>query len=303
MSCPKVSVVIPTYNRRDLVLDALGSVFAQTMTDHEIIVINDESLDDTEEVLAPLAESGRIRYIRQDKAGQAAALNLGISEACGEFVAFLDDDDMWPADRLEWQVKLLESLPRHVAVTGNYKELASETIPDQIADTRDLSPADFMEGALMRSPGQVLFRRQALLDVGGFDLRVWCVQDWDLYFRISALGPIRYEPHPALLYRVHEGNASKNYWRMYKNALRVYRKHRSRDPKYNPLRWIWGNPPLARVYRYQADAAAQEVGGAGRLLHKLRARWCAVCLIPEDAVVKARIYGGLVRRRLRRGKG
>src|ERR1700719_2929443 len=101
---PAVSVIIPTYNHRDFVLDAIESVFAQTFTDYEVIVVNDGSPDDTASVLAPLASAGRIRYLEQANAGQGAARNRGIAQARGEFIALLDDDDRWPADKLEWQV-------------------------------------------------------------------------------------------------------------------------------------------------------------------------------------------------------
>src|SRR4051794_22002333 len=101
---PLVSVIIPTYKHRDYVLRTLESVFAQTFTDYEIIVVNDGSPDDTADVLRPLVEAGRIRYIEQPNAGQASARNRGIAEARGEFIAMLDDDDLWPAGKLEWQV-------------------------------------------------------------------------------------------------------------------------------------------------------------------------------------------------------
>src|SRR5271170_3450676 len=99
-----VSVVIPTYNHRDFVVEALESVFAQTFTDYEVIVVNDGSPDDTAAVLRPYIESGRIRYIEQENRGQAGARNRGLAEARGEFVAYLDDDDLWLRDKLAWQV-------------------------------------------------------------------------------------------------------------------------------------------------------------------------------------------------------
>jgi glycosyltransferase involved in cell wall biosynthesis len=294
-----VSVIIPTYGHRDFVLDCLESVFSQTFAYYEVIVVNDCSPDDTAELLRPLVESGRIRYFEQPNAGQASARNRGLSEARGEFIAFLDDDDSWPPDKLEWQVELLRGLPRHIGVAGSSNAVANGiTEPSGPVPTQDLSPADFIVNDLMRSPGQVLFRRQALVDVGGLDTTIWGSDDWDLYFRISALGPIRFEPRLALLYRVHAGNASKNYWRMRKHALRVYRRHRTHDPKYNWLRWVWGHPPTARFYRDEAATAATSAKGRTRLLHRLRSLWCGVCLIPEDAVAWARITGGRARQRL-----
>jgi len=298
---PVVSVIIPTYGHRDFVLDCLNSVFAQSFADYEIIVVNDGSPDDTAELLRPLAESGRIRYFEQPNAGQASARNRGLSEAHGEFIAFLDDDDAWPNDKLEWQVDMLQELPDHVGVAGSSSAVINGVAQEPLSGTaRDLLPADFVVNDLMRSPGQVLFRRQALLDVGGLDATIWGSDDWDVYLRISTLGPIRFEPRLALRYRVHPGNASKNYWRMRKNALRVYRRHRAHDPQYNWIRWVWGHPPTARFYRDEALAAAAGTVGWTRLLHRLRARWCAAPLISEDATSWARITVGSARRRILR---
>src|SRR5690606_32958391 len=109
MSAPAVSVVIPCYNHRDTVAAAVESALAQTFADREIIVINDGSPDDTADVLAPYRD--RIRYIEQVNAGQAAARNRGIELARGRYIALLDDDDIWPADKLEWQVAALDAEP------------------------------------------------------------------------------------------------------------------------------------------------------------------------------------------------
>src|SRR5690606_4258640 len=88
----------------------------QTFTDHEIIVINDGSPDDTAAVLAPYRD--RIRYVEQANAGQAAARNRGIGMARGRYVALLDDDDAWPADKLKWQVAALDAEPEAVLAYG-----------------------------------------------------------------------------------------------------------------------------------------------------------------------------------------
>jgi glycosyltransferase involved in cell wall biosynthesis len=117
-SRPRVSVVIPTYRRQDMIIDTLESVFLQTFQDFEVIVVNDGSPDETAELLAPLAASGRIRYLEQPNQGQAAARHRGLEEATGEFIAFLDDDDLWPPDKLEWQVAYLERNPSIAAVGG-----------------------------------------------------------------------------------------------------------------------------------------------------------------------------------------
>ena len=104
---PKVSVVIPTYNRAAKVQDAIESVLAQTFSDLEVIVVDDGSSDDTGKVLSE-AFGDRIRYYAQANQGASVARNKGIAEARGEWIAFLDSDDLWEKDKLEWQFKALE---------------------------------------------------------------------------------------------------------------------------------------------------------------------------------------------------
>src|SRR5271166_4453381 len=97
---PQVSVVIPIHRRRKYLPMALASVFEQTFTDYEVIVVNDGSPDDIAGALKPYIESGRIRYVEQTNGGVGSARNRGLAEANGELLAFMDDDDLWPADSL-----------------------------------------------------------------------------------------------------------------------------------------------------------------------------------------------------------
>src|ERR1700678_803249 len=106
---PTISVIIPTYNRADLIGQALESALAQTHPADEIIVVDDGSTDDTERVVAQYA--GQVRYMRQVNAGPSAARNRGIQAASGDFIALLDSDDLWVKDRLERQLAALTLHP------------------------------------------------------------------------------------------------------------------------------------------------------------------------------------------------
>jgi glycosyltransferase involved in cell wall biosynthesis len=229
---PAVSVVIPTYNHRAFIIEALDSVFAQTFTDHEIIVVNDGSPDDSAAILRPLLESGRIRYIEQRNAGQGSARNKGIAQAKGEFIALLDDDDTWPPDKLQWQMQALKEDPEALAVYGyaeRFGNLEGEHRPWPSA------PSGWIFDQLVgqnwvHSPGQMLIRRSALVSLGGFDSGIWGTDDWDLWLRLSKTGKILYRHQLALRYRTHETNASLHFWRMYRNGLKVANKHFGRWP-------------------------------------------------------------------------
>ena len=237
---PTVSVIIPTYKHRDFVPATLDSVFAQTFTDYEVIVVNDGSPDDTADVLRPLAEAGRIRYIEQENQGQAAARNRGIAEARGEFVALLDDDDLWPPDKLEWQVNALKEAPESVLVYGYRDTFGTEELPrkpGEIAPSGKVWAA-FLQDNCITSPGQTLIRTADLQKIGGCDASLWGVDDWDLYIRLAKQGDFIYEYRSALHYRVHFSNASKNSRKMYQNSCRVLYKHLGRVPKPRNLR-LW----------------------------------------------------------------
>jgi glycosyltransferase involved in cell wall biosynthesis len=225
---PRVSVVIPTYGHRDLVLLTIESVFAQRFTDIEVIVVNDGSPDDTAAVLSPLATAGRIVYIEQENRGQAAARNRGIAAARGRYIALLDDDDLWPADKLEWQVRELEAHPEAVLVYG----VPALLQPD--GGLRPVAPEEHPHGRVYRrilrdycllSPGQALIRASTLRAIGGLDHELWGVDDWDLYLRLARRGEFRFVDRVALHYRLHEQNASRNAIRHFHNAWKAIRKH------------------------------------------------------------------------------
>lgn len=231
-------------------VQALESVFAQTFTDYEVIVVNDGSPDDTAEVLRPYIESGRIRYIEQGNQGQAAARNRGLAEATGELIAFLDDDDLWPPGRLEWQVAALGECSSVLAVAG-----VAEFIDDC---GRCLSRGRFVprlhyerlfEGNPLMSPGQVLIRRTVVQAIGGFDERVWGADDFQLWFELARRGPFRMQDRIALYYRLHAGNASRQARRMCEETRTVIelqassiskRRRQNRRAGYRMLYNGWG---------------------------------------------------------------
>ncbi len=236
-----VSVIIPTYNHRDFVLEALSSVFGQTYSRYEIIVVNDGSEDDTAAILAPSIASGKIRYFEQPNSGQAAARNRGISEAGGEFIALLDDDDLWPSDKLQWQVDEMISHPEMVLVYG-YAESFGLTSGCRHPDRKGPSgwvQSELLRANWLRSPGQALIRTSAIRRIRGFDHTLWGSDDWDCWIRLAAVGPFHYHPRLALNYRQHARNSTKEVMRLYENSLKVLRKNLGSCPSVRTWRtWI-----------------------------------------------------------------
>ena len=225
-SVPAVSIIIPAYKHASFIVETIDSVLCQSFRDFEIIVVNDGSPDDTEDVLRTYIEQRLIRYIRQENQGVATARNRGLASATGEFIAFLDDDDTWPPDKLEWQVRCLEQSAA-VLVAGNLRAhgTADKDWGRDVGTHARLGLADFFKTNPFGSPGQTLIRRSALEQVGGFDPAIWGVDDLDLWMRLSSVGEIRKYDRLALFYRVHDANASLDLLRMAQNSEKVMVKN------------------------------------------------------------------------------
>jgi glycosyltransferase involved in cell wall biosynthesis len=222
-----VSVIIPTFNHGDFIVDTLESVFAQTYQDYEVIVVNDGSPDDTEVVLRPYIEAQRIRYLCQENQGVAASRNAGLALARGEWIAFLDDDDLWPTDKLAWQVACLES--SNAVMVGGLCSLFGDAKDRKMLltshDFKAFMTPDLFKSNPFGSPGQTLIRKSALNQIGGFDPLIWGVDDMDLWIRLSKIGEIRRYQKVALFYRAHDANASLDILRMAQNMEAVIRKN------------------------------------------------------------------------------
>jgi glycosyltransferase involved in cell wall biosynthesis len=268
---PAVSVIIPTYNHREFVMETLESVFAQTFTDYEIIVVNDSSPDDTAILLRPLAESGRIRYFEQPNAGQASARNRGLAEARGEFIAFLDDDDLWPPDKLEWQVHVMRESDAIGVVYGQKGDIGDNDLSPAAAPSGHVLE-DFVRTSWIQTPGQTLIRHSVIKAIGGFDTEIWGTDDWDLWLRLARVTEFAFRERQSLIYRRHAANASRDFLRMHRNAQRVLLKHfgKTPDAQSRPL-WRQGR---AFVKGFTSADGLREVGNylsAGKPASALRA--------------------------------
>jgi glycosyltransferase involved in cell wall biosynthesis len=206
---PLVSAIIPTYNRAHLVTDAVESILGQTYANVEVIVVDDGSTDDT---LARLARYGNgIRVISQKNAGPAAARNRGIAVATAEYVAFLDSDDVWLPTKLERQVRMLESAGRGVPCCVSNITMRFHQGERTSFDIAALQP-DFDEGIwtnvdevlatrFLLFNQAVLVRREALAKIGGFDEKLWLLEDHELALRLSLEGPWAYIREPLVIWR------------------------------------------------------------------------------------------------------
>src|SRR6266516_320914 len=186
---PKVSVVIPTYNRVDLLRPAIVSVLNQTFQDFEIIIVDDGCTDSTSDLVSAFNDA-RIKYIRHEiNKGGSAARNTGILNSKCEFIAFLDDDDEWLPEKLDMQIKVIEeSLPRVGGVYTSYivVDRTDGTIIARKIPTKkgDLS-TNLLVNNCIGATSSVLLRMRCFEDVGLFDEVLPSFQDYDSWIRIS----------------------------------------------------------------------------------------------------------------------
>lgn len=190
-----VSVVIPAYNSESFLQSAIESVLNQTYPSIEVIVVDDGSTDMTSDVVHSFSSDLPIRYLRQEHSGQSAARNLGAQESQGEFLGFLDSDDMWTFDKIQLQVDALRASPDLDMVFGQARQFREDAQCFIGAPT----PAQL--------PGTMLIRRSSWLKTSGFD-PVWRVGefiDWYLKATDSGLRGDMVQRH-VLSRRLHGGN-------------------------------------------------------------------------------------------------
>jgi glycosyltransferase involved in cell wall biosynthesis len=230
-AAPLVSVVIPTYNRRELLKETIQSVLDQSYAPIEIIVIDDGSTDGTEEAFAELANSGRIQYVTQANGGVAAARNRGLQLARGEFICFLDADDLLPVDKLAWQAMYLAAHPDVGVVGGIHHVLNGEPQAPRLAFAEERwGFAETICSNPFISPGVALARTSLVASLNGFDTRLWATDDWDFWIRASKRTGIVRRAHHSLDYRIHAGNISGSTGKMLAACISLVRGHLSELP-------------------------------------------------------------------------
>lgn len=229
---PKVSVIIPTYQHAHFVGQAIESVLAQTYKDYEIIVVDDGSTDNTSEVLAEFGD--QVTVIYQENRGLSAARNTGIRASKGEYVAFLDADDVWMPAKLEKQVPLFE---RNEAIGLVYSDLAyfdeNEVRPGTAFEEAPPQSGMVYSAIFIRCPipmPTVIARRSCFDMVGLFDETLTACEDLDMWLRISEKWEADFVNEPLACYRFSAGQMHKNQERQLLNFLHVQARAFANSP-------------------------------------------------------------------------
>ena len=215
MNCGSVSLVIPTYNGSKYLRQTIESALTQTYQDIEVIVIDDGSDEDIAELLRPYGES--VRLCRTERRGPAAARNLGVRLSTGQYIGFLDHDDLWAPEKTEVQVRVMNE-EKDCGLVYSHPQLIDGSGQTLTADLPEHLPSgrvflDFLSQNRIITFSATLIRTAIFREVGGLDESPVCLtcDDYDLWLRIAYRYEVRFVPGSWLYYRVHEGNLLGNY--------------------------------------------------------------------------------------------
>lgn len=223
-----VSVVIPTYNSGLYIKEAVDSVLRQSYKNFEIIVVDDGSIDDTKSILSQYIKTGKIKYLFQENKGPAVARNSGIKHSKGEFVAFLDADDIWQDDKLEKQLPLFSdtdvslvysdtlffgdffSFKSHLEMAGKFYRGKALTF---------LIKNNFIPTS------SVVIRRSILEKIGHFNesVKLEVGEDYELWLRIASFSKIDFINESLVKHRIHKNQISIDRLKTYRSLLFLYK--------------------------------------------------------------------------------
>lgn len=208
---PKVSVVIPAYNAMNYLPETVESVLRQTFTDFEVLIIDDGSSDHIVQWASQIADH-RVRLISQENQGVSVARNTGITQAQGEYIAFLDADDLWEPTKLEKQVRCLDNNPA-VGLVHTWMLLVDDQSQSTGRVMKSNAEGEVWNQLIARNIiacPSVIVRRCCFETVGVFDINLRSIEDWDMWLRIASRYPFALIKEPLAYYRQLPGSISKN---------------------------------------------------------------------------------------------
>ncbi|MEH7073451.1 glycosyltransferase family 2 protein [Neobacillus drentensis] len=201
----KISVVIPTFNREALVMDAINSLRNQTYKNLEIIVVDDCSTDNTQSRIENERDP-RIVYVRHEyNQGGSQARNTGIHRATGEYIAFLDSDDQWLPTKLEKQMEVFKNNSNVGIVYTGYKNVSGTSVRSEVHPHLSGNLlTELLKKNCIGTTSTVVIKKNLLLEVGNFDPELPSCQDWDLYVRLAQITEFGVVKDAFVLYNEHD---------------------------------------------------------------------------------------------------
>ncbi|MUG99150.1 glycosyltransferase [Scytonema sp. UIC 10036] len=277
-----ISVVIPAYNAERTIWETIDSVLKQSFQDFELIVINDGSKDRTLEIVRSIQDE-RVKIFSYDNGGLPVARNRGISHATGEYIAFLDADDLWTPDKLELQ---LAALQQHPEAGVAYSWTVCMIEEGEALSYRQLPPTTFtgniyselLQSNFIAHGSNVLVRREAVDSVGDFDPACTSCADWDYWLRLAARWQYVLVPQNQIFYRRTLGSMSSNVEVMEERGLFMIEKAYREAP--SELQYL-KSQTMSNFYRYCAELCLEyrpSMSGIRKAQGKL---WTAIRIHPQ----------------------
>jgi glycosyltransferase involved in cell wall biosynthesis len=255
---PIVSVVLPVHNGESTILEAVTSVLDQSSRDLELIVINDGSTDATVEILSSVTDP-RMSTHTGSQSGPAASRNQGIAHARGNFIAFIDADDLWLPEKLTEQMAAFDRMPEAAAAYCWIDYVSQNGVfvsPDGRAVYEGMVHEQMLTRNFIDCGSNIMVRRQVLLDEGGFDESLPVVEDWDLSIRLSARHIFVCVPRVLVLYRQSPSSLSTRVRLMEESYQRVINRTIADSPE--QLEYIKARS-AALFYEYLTGKSTQGI--------------------------------------------
>lgn len=207
---PLVSIIMPVYNTEKYLSAAIKSVIDQTYVNWELIIVNDESPGDTRHVVKMFTDS-RIKYIEQSNSGPAATRNTGMYSSNGDFIAFLDSDDIWHNNKLEKQISIFTHKP-DIGVVYSQRETIDEdgnTITGYLPKLYNGMVLNKLWVDNFVCNSSAIISRKIFNKIGGMNKNLRMSEDWEYWLRIACYFKFDYVDEPLVKYRVHDEQVSK----------------------------------------------------------------------------------------------
>jgi len=273
---PVISVILPVYNGELTIEETVKSVLNQSFLDFELIIIDDGSSDSTLDILAKFQDP-RLKVFSYPNSGLSASRNRGIELARGEFISFIDADDLWTSGKLEAQINALrENTGADVSYSWtDFIDESGNSLGYGIHHSANgyVFP-NLLEFFFIGSGSNALIRKQVFEEVGDFDETLTSAEDWDMFLRLAARYHFAAVPKPQILYRITDYSMSRNVIRQERECLKVVERTFAHEPGKSLLHLK--RVTYANLYLYLAAHALRGVPNRQKGLIAARFLWRSI---------------------------
>lgn len=270
-----ISVVIPLYNKEKAVRATLESVLAQTYTDYEIVIVNDGSTDNSvsviESIISSLSETKQsiIRLFSKQNGGVSSARNFGVEKSSGEYVAFLDADDLWASDYLETLAALIRDYPDAALYGLGYAQIMPNGDKEPKSSKQNYRGVIPNDGSWLMEywTGSTASSKTALIQAGLFNTNLTHGEDLDMWWRLMLMGEAVFDSHECAYYRQDTENRAMSYMPPIEHHIVSIIEQYAEDRHNNPLfRKAFDTQMIYFLYQYMFTPYKKEAQRLSRLL-------------------------------------